>query len=930
MRAAVLVAILVIVVGAAAQSPVTQADLLHRVMDLERLMGPPVGVRTGMFSSYDRASRIDEHGQYVDWDANGDRGQFIRAEADGWMVMAEMEGPGAITRIWSANPHGRIRFILDGETVIEADFAELFNGKLPPFAEPLCYVTPGGGHNCYFPIGYSHSCRVGLRESTSYYQINYVAFPTGTVVEPFRLDLSDEARAACDEVAEVFTTGLPDRLIFHDYPTYTIGNFTELAPEESFDVETSHGGGIIRALYVGLADRRLPPEPYALHRCILRIHLDREDRPAVEVPLIDFFGSGFEPRFFDSLVVGTDQWLPIQAVASSETRFMYCYFPMPFDDVARVEILNLSGKKIGLTLWARVDRTRPPANTLRFRAGFRKEDPCKVLDYLILQTTGRGRIVGCVLNVDCPRRAWWGEGDDKVWIDGEAFPSYFGTGSEDFLGDAWGLHEHKYPLQGATRTGPYGKNSAYRWMLSDSIDFHTGVRFTIENWQHGKVHDTYYSSVAYWYGDPAPAEYFPPLTLKELTPPGLRIPDSVEIEDHIRGEGWGYPMREKHAGGVEFSGGNATSISGSDPVTINLPSDRDRTVNLTLRVHARRSFESIEVREADGRVIGTALYNRESGGEYAIGVVRLAKGDNLLTVQCTPRAILDCWILEDVRSSDRGPEGENLEVAGADGVADTVEYATLPWSGGAQRSFTFDRVGATATFKLPESYADATRAVVLVVTQTPDGGRFQTLLDGQPLGRPFSCRAETPAITRVPLGVVMLKGKEHTLAFRAEQPDGAATGRRLGLDVVELPGVCSPYAQECEDLPVASATDTNETRQDIRGASADAHMWCRATAPGAAIEFQVPVAKAGRYRLTAVYTRSFDYGIVQTYVNGEKAGEPLDTYAPNIEPDLRQPLGEFDLPAGPLRLRVEVVGKSERSPGYFFGVDCIIVEPVKP
>ena len=77
-------------------------------------MTPPVGERTGMFSSYDRRSRIDASGQRVDWDANNDREQFIREEADGWQVMAEMEGPGAITRVWSANPQGVIRVILDG------------------------------------------------------------------------------------------------------------------------------------------------------------------------------------------------------------------------------------------------------------------------------------------------------------------------------------------------------------------------------------------------------------------------------------------------------------------------------------------------------------------------------------------------------------------------------------------------------------------------------------------------------------------------------------------------------------------------------------------------------------------------------------------------------------------------------------------------
>ena len=217
--------------------PVTQADLLHRLIDLDRLMTPPVGERTGLFSSYDRRSRIDAGGKFVDWNANRDRGQFLRDEADGWQVMAEIDGPGALTRIWSANPHGRIRFILDGKTVIDADFADLFNKKLPPFDQPLCYVTPGGGHNCYFPIGFGRSCRVDVRQSDSYYQIDYVSFPPGTQVETFRPELSDQAKAALEEVARTLNDGLSDKQLFGERRTPPVGDSGKLASGETLTYE---------------------------------------------------------------------------------------------------------------------------------------------------------------------------------------------------------------------------------------------------------------------------------------------------------------------------------------------------------------------------------------------------------------------------------------------------------------------------------------------------------------------------------------------------------------------------------------------------------------------------------------------------------------------------------------------------------------------
>ena len=63
----------------AAQEQITQADLLRRVIDLQRLTTPPpVGERTGMFSSYDRRSQIDSAGKLVEWAADNDCGQFLR------------------------------------------------------------------------------------------------------------------------------------------------------------------------------------------------------------------------------------------------------------------------------------------------------------------------------------------------------------------------------------------------------------------------------------------------------------------------------------------------------------------------------------------------------------------------------------------------------------------------------------------------------------------------------------------------------------------------------------------------------------------------------------------------------------------------------------------------------------------------------------
>jgi hypothetical protein len=201
------------------------------------------------------------------------------------------------------------------------------------------------------------------------------------------------------------------------------------------------------------------------------------------------------------------------------------------------------------------------------------------------------------------------------------------------------------------------------------------------------------------------------------------------------------------------------------------------------------------------------------------------------------------------------------------------------------------------------------------------------LIDGQPAGDPVDCFAREPRSQRIRVAAVTLSKGAHTLGFRALKPDPRAAGRRLGLDSVDLFRALDPHAIECEDLPLAADNHSRPVPQGIGGASGEEHIFCRPTSAGAWIEFDIPLPEAGRYRLAAVYTRSGDYGLVQAHVNGQKAGEPVDTYAPEIVPGLVVELGTFKLPAGPVRLRFEVTGTNDVSPGYFFGIDCVILEP---
>ena len=139
----------------------TYVDLVHRVTDLEYLATLPApGDQCGQWSSYDRKSRYDSAtNKYINWDANGDGNGIIRKEGDK-EVMAEMEGPGCIWRIWSAMPQeGHVRIYLDGasEPTVDLPFKGYFNGNNAPFTRNALVHTVARGWNNYTPIPYQKS-----------------------------------------------------------------------------------------------------------------------------------------------------------------------------------------------------------------------------------------------------------------------------------------------------------------------------------------------------------------------------------------------------------------------------------------------------------------------------------------------------------------------------------------------------------------------------------------------------------------------------------------------------------------------------------------------------------------------------------------------------------------------------------------------------
>jgi len=265
---------------------------------------------------------------------------------------------------------------------------------------------------------------------------------------------------------------------------------------------------------------------------VLRMYWDGAAEPAVEAPLGDFFAAGFGLRREVKSV-------PIQVPGGDAYN---SFWQMPFFHRGRVTVTNEGAKNVR-SFYYQIDYTALdalPDSTPYFCAQYRREFPEQSgRDYLLLDAEGHGQYVGTVMSIQSRSPYWPGEGDARIYVDGDARPTIQGTGTEDYFLSAWGLEEHLFPYSGAPYLSDDPSNlgarmTMYRWHIADPIRFTQSLRFTFEHtgWisadesQSGKVNGNVereddIATVAFWYQIGQPKRFATLPSLAERTFPNL-------------------------------------------------------------------------------------------------------------------------------------------------------------------------------------------------------------------------------------------------------------------------------------------------------------------------------------------------------------------------------------------------------------------------
>lgn len=485
-------------------------------------------------SSYNRESiSPTERSWFADSDGTG----YIREEninGKNEYVIMEHTGPGCITRMWTPffyyalnNHQGpNIHIYIDGKPVITANFIQLLTGK--SFIHvPFANLTARAGV-AYLPIPFSKSCKITLDQKPFYYCINYRSYPKGTWVTSFSQKAYEQAK---------------DRLRQSAYALLHPDKKGKIKMSRTFSVQlkknaptafTLPAGPIAISYLKFIMDKTTSSD--VLRNVGLKITFDGQK--TVWCPLGAFF-CGADDSFQTKYMTVNDN--------SMVSRWV-----MPYQASAKIELVNFNDEPINLLLEIQYKAWQWDKRSMYFHAdwvdyGYLPGD--KFFDLNFIHIKGKGVLAGDALTVLSPGIGWWGEGDEKIYIDddiGRNFPSHFGTGTEDYYGWAGGevptgKDTFSIPFGANIKNGnaenPRGYNISARIRGLDAIPFQKVLKFDMEASPGVDIRHNYnllsYSMMSYWYGCSGSVANRKPTT-QQLKQKLMTLPEIDILEREIK------------------------------------------------------------------------------------------------------------------------------------------------------------------------------------------------------------------------------------------------------------------------------------------------------------------------------------------------------------------------------------------------------------
>jgi len=510
----------ILMLNTGCQKKVNLASLITEMTSHDNLSYfPRKQYRHIQFSSYNRES---VNPGTEGWFANADMSHFIRVEQNSGrreFVMFDTSGPGAIVRWWMTfylAQHGIIRIYLDHDTlpVIQGSPDKVLSGDLlaePPFAVSVhqgVTIREKGrdlDHNLYLPIPFARHCKItyecdslsmykeGYYYPDVFYNIGYRRYDASVSVETFTMHALAEAKPLLDKARDIL---LNERIRSSEEKEFN----KEILPGESFSIHFNRSGSAVNRMILRICS---PDASQALRSTVLSASFD--GFRTLWVPVGEFFGTGYR-------MAPHKTWIS----RSDEAGLMESRWIMPYRDSCRLTITNHGREPLKISGMAGLSDYTWKANSMYFGAAWHeynnlntRDEKGGFLDLNFVNIKVKGVYAGDQITLFNTSYEWWGEGDEKIFVDGESFPSSFGTGSEDYYGYGFGRPDpfsHPFisqPLgygnEGNTSDGGLTLNMRYRSL--DAIPFLHSISSNIELWHWAEARMNY-ALTSYWYVQP--------------------------------------------------------------------------------------------------------------------------------------------------------------------------------------------------------------------------------------------------------------------------------------------------------------------------------------------------------------------------------------------------------------------------------------------